>query len=536
MLLFGKTECVVIGHCTAMEGSSIILWSLLALASGSVNPTDRERRSFDPSSVPILASLFEGEQENQLPNLASYPLWKVHRYHGISLQPIPLPEERVPIHPVAQSQDEEAPSIVNVPDPHYAPKEPIPLPLTEYGPPAPSAPYPPSSAPSGPYPPLSAPSGPYRPASSPPGSYAPVNPPSAPYPPIYNAPLPSDHKGDHHISSHSEVFSPQSDGHLGDFLSHLRTGDGVDTVIQGLLSILPSDIVQKLHQFVSTPEGRERITAILGIATNAKKLKTGAARSLQDIIARLFGGAGGSTDIALQSGTYTKIPYPYPAPQGILNGFKPIGTGVSGSLLPTFPQPTLPPIPGLERLPDTPALPHINLPSPTDLMIKGVGGHYVSISLPQASNTYSLPENQKYSPPANSYGPPTPSYSPPTNTYGQPASTYGTPSQSYSPPAPQIPSTSYGVPTGPARPYQPSYDQAVAASETHEELQSRERGQKEAEVTPLPLKTTKLTKSQEPLSYQSDDLRRYLDADHPAAFKPSDPLPSDEEDQEEGKC
>lgn len=562
-----------------------LLLALAALASASIPAsaivnsvdTSRQRRSLKIAAkiplikkipisakahfakIPVIGTLFGLHATPEIPHLGTYPIWKVHRYHGISLQPVPYPGERIPSNlPLPPNQPGEAPSIVNVPDPNYAPVDAPAVPANEYGPPA-SAPY--SSAP-----------------------YS-----SAPYSPVYNAPLSSrDPRGPVSTAQASSASAANSGSTSTAFANagsasnaFANSGSASNSFansgsIEGeldlstLQTLLPPEIFNKVQVYASTPGGQEKVRALLGIANNARKLKFNAAHSIQGMFQKIFGGAGGSTDVALNSGTWTNVPEIYPATQGIFNSFRAVGTGISGSLIPALPEvPPLPEIPGLQTLPPAPQLPYINMPDIRPLSTNGLGGSYVSIQLPQApqpkeaytppSAAYAPaheygPPAQSYGPPAQSYGPPAQSYGPPAQTYGPPAQTYGPPAQTYDPPVqqyspppqqysvPEIPSTSYGTPVGPVYSYpqssgsssssffqapQQTYgtpDASFAASENQEQYEGRNReAQEEAESSDsqpqVPLKTTKLQRVQDSRPLRGEALRAYLDSQR--GFRPS---------------
>ncbi|XP_046674799.1 verprolin-like [Homalodisca vitripennis] len=559
-----------------MEVNIYFLLALVVLATVSLpgsaitntaSGQTRERRSFKAltaKKIPVIGSLFAGkklpivgslfgeEETPEIPHLGKYPLWKIHRYNGIELRPVPLPGDHTPLHPVFPIVPEEAPSIVNVPDPNYAIHTVTPPP-TEYGLPhnhAPyspqvdhSGPYPPPNIPSGPYPAENSPSGPYSPSNSPPGPYPSTNIPTEPHSVIYNAQLPSRApRGPATASASAQASS--SGFSSSDSSANVQTSYAAEHNVedlgnlQDLHNVLPPELYQMMQQYISTPAGRERVGALLGIAEKAKKLKRNTARSIQGIFQKFFGGAGGSTNVALQSGTYTNIPAPYPAPQGIFNSFGSVGTGISGDLLPSLPKdPELPEIPGLQATPPVPGLPHIHLPAISQVPASHTGNHYVSIRLPQAPELppihHSFPEQH-----APSYSLPAETYGPPFKTTGVSAESYNAHAHTYS--APQIPSTSYGVPSGPVYPYQPhtpattpyhapqqSYevptDSFSAGSEINVHTEPLQKGLAEEVVngTHEFLNTTKLHRVQNSQSFLGEDMRIYLDSDHPAAFTPS---------------
>lgn len=571
-----------------MEGIVFLLLAAVAVASSSVlqSPdviepsTLRQRRSL---KLPTFGSIFGGKKEPEVPHLGTYPLWKVHRYHGISLQPISIPGDHIPSSlPIPPTLPGEAPSIVNVPNPHYAPNDIITPPPNQYGPP-PSGPYPPPNHPSGPYPPADPP-GPYPP-TGPPGPYPPAGPPG-PYPPAGPpGPYPpADSSGPYHppTAPHPVVFNAQAFSgaapssnaagglttynapptEFAETSANVGAEGGFGNFVD-LQSMLPPELAQKFQRYTSTAQGRERVSALLRIAANAQKLKTNAASSLQGIFQKFFGGAGGSTNIALESGTYTNIPKTYPATQGIFNSLKPVGTGVSGSLLPNLPEvPPLPKIPGLKKLPSAPGLPHINLPNVGPF--KEGGGQYVSFSIPQGHN---LPESNSHS-----YGPPAQPHRVPTipsTSYGTPigptfvpspqssgsdvSSFFKGPEQSYSVPNAhssggdvpsfyQPPAQFYGAPISessggdistffqaPQGTYGNPFDSSSAGSEVEEEFQPRHKQVEGevAEIEPSPVKTTKLHRVENMQAFEDSSL---FSRQHYEGFQPM------EQNDRIGKC
>lgn len=548
-----------------MEGTVFVLLAAVAVASASVlqSPdaigpsTLRQRRSL---KLPTFGSIFGGKKEQEVPHLGTYPLWKVHRYHGISLQPISIPGDHIPSSlPIPPTLPGEAPSIVNVPNPHYVPHDIVTPPPNQYGPPPsgpypPLAPYPPPNPPSGPYPPADPP-GPYPPAgppgpyppADPPGSYptaeplGPYHPPTAPHPVVFNAQAFSGAASSSNAAGGTTVYSaPPSE--FAETSANVGAGGGFGNFVD-LQSMLPPELAQKFQQYTSTAQGRERVSALLKIAANAQKLKTNAASSLQGIFQKFFGGAGGSTNIALESGTYTNIPKTYPATQGIFNSLKPVGTGVSGSLLPNLPEvPPLPKIPGLKKLPSAPGLPHINLPNIGHSPYKEGVGQYVSFSIPQGHN---LPESNShtYGPPAQlhrvptipstSYGTPIgPTFVPSPQSSGSDVSSFFKgPEQSYNVPNAhssggdvpslyQTPTQSYGAPISessggdistffqaPQGTYGNPFDSSSAGSEVEEDFQPRHK-QVEGEVAEIESspKTTKLHRVQNAPDFEDSRL------------------------------
>lgn len=549
-----------------MEGTVFVLLAAVAVASASVlqSPeaigpsTLRQRRSL---KLPTFGSIFGGKKEPEVPHLGTYPLWKVHRYHGISLQPISIPGDHIPSSlPIPPTLPGEAPSIVNVPNPHYVPHDIVTPPPNQYGPPPsgpypPLAPYPPPNPPSGPYPPADPP-GPYPPAgppgpyppADPPGPYptaeplGPYHPPTAPHPVVFNAQAFSGAASSSNAAGGSSVYSaPPSE--FAETSANVGAEGGFGNFVD-LQSMLPPELAQKFQQFTSTAQGRERVSALLKIAANAQKLKTNAASSLQGIFQKFFGGAGGSTNIALESGTYTNIPKTYPAAQGIFNSLKPVGTGVSGSLLPNLPEvPPLPKIPGLKKLPSAPGLPHINLPNIGHSPFKEGVGQYVSFSIPQGHN---LPESNShtYGPPAQlhrvptipstSYGTPIgPTFVPSPQSSGSDVSSFFKgPEQSYNVPNAhssggdvpslyQTPTQSYGAPISessggdistffqaPQGTYGNPFDSSSAGSEVEEDFQPRHKQVEGevAEIEPSPVKTTKLHRVQNAPDFEDSRL------------------------------
>lgn len=521
-----------------MKGNALTLTVLTVITVALATALDtrrhdvlRPRRSL--SSVPIIGSLlFGGEKETKIPHLGQYPLWKVHRYHGISLQPVSIPSDRIPSNlPISPNLSGEAPSIVNVPNPNYAPPDAIVAPPNQYSapyPPAeqrPSAPYPPAEPysapypaaeqrPSAPYPPADPPSAPYPPAV-PSGPYPP---PSAPHPPIYNA---QQHSG----ASASSASAAAEFATPAEFAETAQAGgEGSSGSFFDLQSMLPPELYNRLQQYTSTAQGREKVGALLRIAANAQKLKTNAASTLQGVFEKFFGGAGGSANIAYESGTYTNIPKVYPQPQGIFNGFKPVGTGVSGSPLPILPEvPPLPEIPGLQKLPAAPGLPHINLPE-ISAAHKGSSGQYVSFRFPQAQSLPTSYEAPAPSIPSTSYGTPIgPTFRPsPQSSGGDFSTSFSGPQNSYGSPVSessggsistffQRPESSYGL---------SSFDSNSAASEIDEEFQPRNKQPQEVNQSSSSLqKTTKLHRVLSSQPFQSEDMRKYLDSEHPASQK-----------------
>lgn len=571
--------------CPPMEGIVFLLLAAVAVASASVlqSPdgiepsTPRHRRSV---KLPTFSSIFGGKKEPEVPHLGTYPLWKVHRYHGISLQPISIPGDHIPSSlPIQPTLPGEAPSIVNVPNLHYAPHDIITPPSNQYGPPPsgpypPSAPYPPPNPPSGPYPPADPP-GPYPPAdppgpyppADPPGPYPPFDPPghyprpTAPHPVVFNAQAFSGAAPASNAAGGSTDYSaPPSE--FAETSANVGAEGGFGNFVD-LQSMLPPELAQKFQQYTSTAQGRERVSSLLRIAANAQKLKTNAASSLQGIFQKFFGGAGGSSNIALESGTYTNIPKTYPATQGIFNSLKPVGTGVSGSLLPNLPDvPPLPKIPGLKKLPPAPGLPHINLPDVGHL--KEGGGKYVSFSIPQGHNlpesnshTYGLPAQPHRVPtiPSTSYGTPIgPTFVPsPQSSGGDVSSFFQGPEQSYNVPNShssggdfpsfyQAPTQSYGAPISessggdistffqaPQGTYGNPYDSSSAGSEVEEEFQPRHKQAEGevAEISPSSVKTTKLHRVQ---NTQAFDDSRPFSRQHYEGFQPM------EQNDQIGKC
>ncbi|XP_054267368.1 DNA-directed RNA polymerase II subunit RPB1-like [Macrosteles quadrilineatus] len=519
------------------------------------------------AKLPVIGGFFGLNALPEVPHIGTYPLWKVHRYHGISLQPVPYPGERIPSTlPTGPYQSGEAPSIVNVPDPNYIPRDAPSPPANEYGVPA-SGPY--SRDPRGPvYVANSAAS-----TSAGSSSYA----GSASFTGSSSfAPSAGSSASAGSFSSTGSASTGTSDGSsaaagasAASFAS-ASANSVADIDLSTLQTLLPPDMFAKVQQYAATPGGLEKVTALLGLANNARKLKYNARHSIQGMFQTLFGGAGGSTNVALNSGTWTNVPDVYPTPQGVFNNFRAVGTGISGSLLPNLPKlPHLPKIPGVGHLPPTPQLPHINLP---DISSNGLGGSYVSIQIPQApraphpetpynapSPTYG-PPTPVYGPPAHTYGPPAPEYGPPAPQYSPPAPEYGPPAPQYSPPAPEygppapqysppaqqysvpeIPSTSYGTPAGPIYPYsqssasassffkspQSTYatpDASFAASENDEHYEGRhgeaeQKAEANEEQPEVPLKTTKLQRVQDSRPLRGGALRAYLDSQR--GFRPS---------------
>lgn len=559
-----------------MERTVFLLLATVAVAStsgqqspdGITSSTLRQRRSV---KLPSFSSIFGGKKEPEVPHLGTYPLWKVHRYHGISLQPISIPGDHIPSSlPIPPTLPGEAPSIVNVPNPHYAPHDIITPPPNQYGPPPsgpypPLAPYPPSQPPSGPYPPADPP-GPYPPAG-PPGPYppsdppGPYSPPTAPHPVVFNAQAFPGTSSPSNAVSGSSGYSPPSE--FAETPGNVGAEGGFGNFVD-LQSMLPPELAQKFQQYTSTAQGRERVSALLRIATNAQKLKTNAASSLQGIFQKFFGGAGGSTNIALESGTYTNIPKTYPETQGIFNSLKPVGTGVSGSLLPNLPEvPPLPKIPGLKKIPSAPGLPHINLPNVGHLPFKEGGGQYVSFSIPQGynvpesvSHTYGAPVQPHRVPaiPSTSYGTPIgPTFAPSPQSSGSDVSSFFQgPEQSYSVPNPhpsggdvpsyyQPPTQSYGTPISessggdistffqaPQATYGHPFDSSSAGSEVDEDFQPRHKQAEDeaAEISTLPVKTTKLHRVQNTQAFEDSKPFRQ----HYEGFQPM------QQNEQIGKC
>ncbi|RZF43529.1 hypothetical protein LSTR_LSTR013053 [Laodelphax striatellus] len=376
---------------------------------------NREARFFNP--VKAVRDWFHGPSPSQtdpLANLGKYPVWKVHKYNGISIKPVHV----IDVAALPQKSGN-PPTVVNVPQP-LAP------PSNEYGPPR--------------------------------NEYSP---PTNEYgPPTKEYGLPS--------SAHNTFEQGQQSGadgqdsaaalsaldNLGSLVNLLPNSEGGSSggldlsKLAGIASQLPPEAIEKLQSILGVYNARtnqERINSLLGAAVAKTKLTAGALHSLSGFVQGLIGGAGGSKDIALESGTYNNVPKGYPGKLGVLTTSAVVGGPSSGIPLPDLPPaPPLPEIPILEKFSSdlkVPPFPHIYLPTKFSL-VKKPGKGYVSFQMPPAHSSYSPPEPAKtyQAPKDNTFVQSTPSPQPPVS-FNPPQQSYAPPQQSYAPPV-----DSYGVP------------------------------------------------------------------------------------------
>ncbi|XP_039289392.1 uncharacterized protein LOC111048048 [Nilaparvata lugens] len=369
---------------------------------------NRESRFFNP--VRAVRDWFHGPSPSAadpLANLGKYPVWKVHKYNGISIKPVHV----IDVAALPQ-RNSNPPAVVNVPQPLAPPSNTYDPPRNEYSPPV--------------------------------NEYGP---PINEFGPSSSGQVSFDKDQQNGGDGQDSAAALSALDNLGSLVNLLPGSEGGSSggldlsKLAGIASQLPPEAVEKLQSILGIYNARtnqERVNSLLGAAVAKTKLTAGALHSLSGFVQGLIGGAGGSKDIAIESATYNTVPKGYPGKIGVLNNLPIVGGPSSGIPLPDLPPPpTLPDIPILEKFNSeikVPSFPHIYLPTKFALVNKP-GKGYVSFQVPPAYSSYSPPE------PAKTYEAPRDNAFVQSTPSPQPPASFNQPQQSYAPPV-----DSYGVP------------------------------------------------------------------------------------------
>ncbi|KAG8229715.1 hypothetical protein J437_LFUL007890 [Ladona fulva] len=453
------------------------------------------------------------------PDLSNHPVWKVHKYNGITLHPVSVVSEAGKSYPPPTKET------YGPPPETYGP------PTETYGPPAETYGPPPET---------------YGPPTE---TYLPPQETYGPPPETYG--LPPSSGGSSDVSSSLDALSSLA-AFLPDDSSSAGATKGSNTHRDGYI--------------------RRVLDRILNAKSNIGSVISGLAegkRTALDVLSPTHGSGPSPDTASLLLGLLSQYPQ--------LAELFSRAQEEEGFALPSLPDlPAIPAIHGLDKIPKLPKLPILKIPKhPKPAPYAPAKPTPAPYALPVPESTYGVPPDEPSSPyppalPQSSYGPPpTPSelpttydtppyeeptpYSAPESTYGvpeepqspypapynppQPEPTYGPPEQTYVPPpestysvpeqtpyAPPEPQPTYGVPYEPKQPYPAPTPYNPPAPEPTYDVQ---KPTPYAPAQPQP--TYGLPKEQQPpypSSAYSQPAENSYGPPQPAPYSPPEPQPT----------